>query len=153
MPVNMPAFLPRHRRWPRPPAAAPSVAAADLLKAVLAVHRPALGGQEGHLGRGAADGADHVVHGARPGDAATLAPQRPALRAATRLVQQAPGLVELLLAGCERERDPAIAASQRLVNEGGHRYPPWYMLGAPATPVPAQMHAVPPGPAQKYSGD
>src|SRR5215469_14231323 len=98
-----------------------SVPGADLLEAVLAVDRPALGGQERHLRGLAADRTGHVVHGAGPGHAAALPPQRPALGAPAGLVHEALGLVELLLAGREGELDAAVAARQRLVDEGSHR--------------------------------
>src|SRR5215471_558482 len=64
------------------------VPAADLLEAVLAVHRASLRGQERHLRQSAAHGALDLVHGARPGHASALSPQRAAFRAASGLVHQ-----------------------------------------------------------------
>src|SRR5579859_5517798 len=122
--------------------AARSVAASDLLEAVLAVHRSALRGQKRHLRGLAADGAGHVVHRAGPRHAAAFAAQRPALGAATGLVHEALGLVELLLAGRKGELDAAITAGQRLVDEGSHRY----LLGTKVSPVPAlPLSRGPPG--------
>src|SRR6266545_2302159 len=101
---------------------APSVPGADLLEAVLAVHRPALRRQERHLRGRAAHRAGDLVHGAGSGDPTPLAPEGPALGAAARLVDQALGLVELLLSRRERELDPAVPTGQSLVKIGSHRY-------------------------------
>src|SRR5947209_8597821 len=82
------------------------------LEAVGAVDRAGSGGQERHLRRLAAVGADHVVHLAGTPLAAaavTGAPGLPAVVAAPGLVHQAPLGVELLLAGGEDELFAAIA--------------------------------------------
>src|SRR5438067_2598297 len=90
---------------------------AYLLEAVLAVDRPSLGGQEGDLGVGPADGALDGVHRPRAGHGPAFAAQGPALGAAAGLVQEPLQLVELLLARREGELDSAVATGEGFVSE------------------------------------
>src|SRR5215472_14729614 len=92
------------------------------MEAVQAVDGPAAGRNERHLRQPAAAVADHVVHDARRSAPAAvrLAPVVAAVVAAARLVLQALGRVELLLAGREDELLAAVTTVEQLVDETNH---------------------------------
>src|SRR5579872_6668201 len=90
---------------------------AHRLEAVEAVNRPRAGRHERDLRRLPAVGADDIVHLALRPPTVRRASGAAALGAAARLVHEPPGLVELLLAGCEDEFTAAVAAGQGLVVE------------------------------------
>jgi hypothetical protein len=100
-----------------------SVAASDLLEAVLAVDGTALSRQEWHLCDGAAYGARHLVHRSRARYRPSFASQCSTFRTAAGFVEQAFGLIELLLASTEDELDAAVTADECAVDKGRHGFP------------------------------
>src|SRR5215469_10856707 len=116
-------------RWVRSGSCRPDPgSAAARLEAVRAVDGPATGRHEGDLGQPSAAVADDLVHGPLGSRLhVALAARVPAFGAAARLVLQALGSVELLLADGEGEFSPAIAAGQQLVCKINH-CPSWAPL-------------------------